>query len=385
MAPTAPRPTPHDDALLDRTGIICASGHGPAAPPTPGMNRSGVAGFVAFVVMVFAAVTGVSGLESNDGSSRLVAGGETTQAVPHTMDGAGPGGQNPDNLEMGADQGSGGGAGHERPQSTEDQAGTDAAAVAPDSGVVPAESVSSAASAETAESARVTAEVHPDVPADAALAQGLRDRTSGATQADGATQARRLAGAQPAGQAQGSPDQRIRLSGQDLRRDIEHGGIEHGGDHGQSSHTGVNDLERLLDLLVGKASGHEAVADAPEPETEQSKDVGSERPEPAPENARPAAQSGDADGGVTSGDDDAEAAERGVSTHGTGEHRSEDGVGDRSHREGTYEAHGVDGVHDVERIHDIEEAHEAAEAYAGTYVDDVHGSVHDYGDDGVGR
>ncbi|MCP2256227.1 hypothetical protein LY13_005014 [Prauserella aidingensis] len=104
MAPTAPRPTPHEDALLDRTGIICASGHGPAAPPTPGINRSGAAGFVAFVVMVLAAVTGVSGLEGDGGGSRLVAGDEVTEAAPQVTEGSGSDEQRGDGPAAGTDE-----------------------------------------------------------------------------------------------------------------------------------------------------------------------------------------------------------------------------------------------------------------------------------------
>lgn len=104
MAPTAPRPTPHEDALLDRTGIICASGHGPAAPPTPGMNRSGAAGFVAFVVMVLAAVTGVSGLDGDGAGSRLVAGDEATEAAPQVPDGTGSDEQGGDVPGAGTDE-----------------------------------------------------------------------------------------------------------------------------------------------------------------------------------------------------------------------------------------------------------------------------------------
>ncbi|GAA1213954.1 hypothetical protein [Prauserella alba] len=199
MAPTAPRPTPHKDALLDRTGIIGASGNGP--PPTPGMNRSGVAGFVAFVVMVFAAVTGVSELERGGEGSRLIAGDEVTEgAVPPLSEGAGPVEQRRDDLVVGADR------------------NTDVEPAA-DTEVPAAPRSASDAGSETPDAEGGPAEAAVDVPADGPQARGLGEQVPNVAQADAATQAPRIEDAEP-GARKPSLHRRIQLFGDEIRRSI---------------------------------------------------------------------------------------------------------------------------------------------------------------------
>jgi len=103
MAPTAPRPTPHQDALLDRTGIISASSRGSTVPPRPGINRSGAAGFMAFVLMVLAGVTGLSEVDGGGGASTLIAGDDVSSQAP-VPDVAPPGGSRPDSPSDGQER-----------------------------------------------------------------------------------------------------------------------------------------------------------------------------------------------------------------------------------------------------------------------------------------
>ncbi|MFC4005020.1 hypothetical protein ACFS2C_27580 [Prauserella oleivorans] len=84
MAPTVLRRTPHDAALLDRTGIISASvptqGIEDAEPGGRGLNRSGVASLAAFVLMGIVALSGVfEGVKSDGGGSTVIASGVPTR------------------------------------------------------------------------------------------------------------------------------------------------------------------------------------------------------------------------------------------------------------------------------------------------------------------
>ncbi|MCR3720189.1 MULTISPECIES: hypothetical protein [Prauserella salsuginis group] len=211
MAPTAPRPTPHKDALLDRTGIIGASGHRP--PPTPGMNRSGAAGFMAFVVMVFAAVTGVSELERGGDGSRLIAGDKVAEeAVPRLSEGAGLAEQRRDNLIMGvagdtsdepaADAESTADAGPTAEERAGARPATDVEPATPGTDVVPAE----------------TPDV--DVPANGAQADGLGERVPEVAQADTARQSPRIARTRTSDREQASLHRRIQLFGEELRHSV---------------------------------------------------------------------------------------------------------------------------------------------------------------------
>ncbi|MBB3662480.1 hypothetical protein FB384_001384 [Prauserella sediminis] len=232
MAPTAPRPTPHKDALLDRTGIIGASGHRP--PPTPGMNRSGAAGFMAFVVMVFAAVTGVSELERGGDGSRLIAGDKVAEeAVPRLPEGAGLAEQRRDNLIMGvagdtsaepaADAESTADAGPTAEERAGARPATDVEPATPGTDVVPAE----------------TPDV--DVPANGAQADGLGERVPEVAQADTARQSPRIARTRTSDREQASLHRRIQLFGEELRHSVRNHSVRnhsirnHTVDHGADS------------------------------------------------------------------------------------------------------------------------------------------------------
>ncbi|MBB3049434.1 hypothetical protein FHS23_000429 [Prauserella isguenensis] len=285
MAPTAPRPTPHEDALLDRTGIICASGHGPAAPPTPGMNRSGAAGFVAFVVMVLAAVTGVSGLDGDGAGSRLVAGDEATEAAPQVPDGTGSDEQGGDVPGAGTDEKPGDAP--QRRKATDVPAGP----VSPDAG---AHSDEVRVSDDTA-----------IVPADDGLARGLEAPVPVVARADPAaagpnvtdsevaaaqdawTAARdagpRKAGApvegawtvrqDPSARDRSSVERRVQRFGEELRRGIENHATRHydfparhtdaRGREGRDDGGGVRGFEAILNTVADAMHGHGPVQHTP--------------------------------------------------------------------------------------------------------------------------